>query len=164
MDNSFAKGLNIVLENVKEKTKVISMPIMPAFKDSAIDSASSSTESSFFNNSYHIYRNPIHGLVLAQDIVSHFPVPSYPTSIKDGFAVRSSDGPGIYPVIASFRAGHDDYGQEYVLPPKTIAYITTGSPLPAGADAVIEIEQTIDRGYSTGLLVSFLFLFLAHYF
>lgn len=32
------------------------------------------------------------------------------------------------------------------LPPGTVAYIGTGGPLPEGADAVVQIEDTLDQG------------------
>ncbi len=158
MDNSYTKGLNTVLDAVTNQTKIVTLPIMPDFSKIIKQSRISigGTASALGDViSTHIYKNPIQGAVLAQDIVAHSPVPSHPTSIKDGYAVRSSDGPGTYPVIVSIRAGHDENGEDYVLPPKSIAYITTGSPLPNGADAVIEIEQTIDRGFSSGLFVFF---------
>ena len=52
-----------------------------------------------------------------------------PTSIMDGYAVVSSDGPGEYTLCAHSRAG--DTSELEVLP-GTVAYITTGAPLPKG--------------------------------
>lgn len=86
---------------------------------------------------------PIHGalgLILAEDIRAPDPFPPYRSSIKDGYAVVASDGPGEYPVIAESRAGSDGIGVSVT--PGTVAYVTTGGPVPDGADAVVQIEDT----------------------
>ncbi|KAH7541944.1 hypothetical protein FEM48_Zijuj02G0021000 [Ziziphus jujuba var. spinosa] len=80
------------------------------------------------------------GKVLAEDIQAPDPLPPYPASIKDGYAVVASDGPGDYPVIAEARAGNDGLG--VTVTPGTVAYVTTGGPIPDGADAVIQVEDT----------------------
>lgn len=80
------------------------------------------------------------GLVLAEDIRAPDPLPPYRASIKDGYAVVASDGPGIYPVITESRAGND--GVDVVVTPGTVAYVTTGGPIPEGADSVVQIEDT----------------------
>ncbi|KAL6527869.1 calnexin Cnx1 [Orobanche minor] len=87
---------------------------------------------------------PIHealGKILAQDVAAPDPLPPYPASIKDGYAVVASDGPGEYPVITESRAGDD--GIDVTVTPGTIAYVTTGGPIPKGADAVVQIEDTV---------------------
>lgn len=78
--------------------------------------------------------------ILAQDIVAPDPLPPYPASIKDGYAVVAADGPGEYPVITESRAGNDGIGVTVV--PGTVAYVTTGGPIPDGADAVVQVEDT----------------------
>ncbi|XP_022147603.1 molybdopterin biosynthesis protein CNX1 isoform X2 [Momordica charantia] len=80
------------------------------------------------------------GKVLAQDIRAPDPLPPYPASIKDGYAVVASDGPGEYPVITESRAGNDGAG--VTVTPGTVAYVTTGGPIPEGADAVVQVEDT----------------------
>nr|CAD1839151.1 unnamed protein product [Ananas comosus var. bracteatus] len=80
------------------------------------------------------------GLVLAEDIRAPDPLPPYRASIKDGYAVVASDGPGEYPVITESRAGDD--GLDVVVTPGTVAYVTTGGPIPDGADAVVQVEDT----------------------
>ncbi|KAJ6671712.1 MOLYBDOPTERIN BIOSYNTHESIS PROTEIN [Salix viminalis] len=82
---------------------------------------------------------PLHdalGKVLAEDIRAPDPLPPYPASVKDGYAVIASDGPGEYPVITESRAGNDGLG--VTLTPGTVAYVTTGGPIPDGADAVVQ--------------------------
>ncbi|CAI9260344.1 unnamed protein product [Lactuca saligna] len=86
---------------------------------------------------------PIHdalGKVLAQDIRAPDPLPPYPASIKDGYAVIAADGPGEYPIITESRAGNDGLG--VIVTPGTVAYVTTGGPIPDGADAVVQVEDT----------------------
>ncbi|KAL7614531.1 hypothetical protein Lser_V15G05928 [Lactuca serriola] len=86
---------------------------------------------------------PIHdalGKVLAQDIRAPDPLPPYPASIKDGYAVFAADGPGEYPIITESRAGNDGLG--VIVTPGTVAYVTTGGPIPDGADAVVQVEDT----------------------
>ncbi|KAK6144138.1 hypothetical protein DH2020_020958 [Rehmannia glutinosa] len=87
---------------------------------------------------------PLHqalGKILAQDVAALDPHPPYPASIKDGYAVVASDGPGEYPVITESRAGDD--GIDVTVTPGTIAYVTTGGPIPKGADAVVQVEDTV---------------------
>ncbi|GKV28745.1 hypothetical protein SLEP1_g37757 [Rubroshorea leprosula] len=80
------------------------------------------------------------GKVLAEDIRAPDPLPPYPASVKDGYAVVASDGPGEYPVITESRAGNDGVG--VMVTPGTVAYVTTGGPIPDGADAVVQVEDT----------------------
>lgn len=81
-----------------------------------------------------------HGKVLAEDIRAPDPLPPYPASVKDGYAVVAADGPGEYPVITESRAGNDALG--VTVTPGTVAYVTTGGPIPDGADAVVQVEDT----------------------
>ncbi|GLT48396.1 hypothetical protein SLA2020_220260 [Shorea laevis] len=80
------------------------------------------------------------GKVLAEDIRAPDPLPPYPASVKDGYAVVASDGPGEYRVITESRAGNDGVG--VMVTPGTVAYVTTGGPIPEGADAVVQVEDT----------------------
>ncbi|OVA02942.1 Molybdopterin binding domain [Macleaya cordata] len=88
-------------------------------------------------------RVPIHeslNKILAEDIRAPDPLPPYRASIKDGYAVVASDGPGEYPVITESRAGNDGVG--VTVTHGTVAYVTTGGPIPDGADAVVQVEDT----------------------
>ncbi|XP_071705689.1 molybdopterin biosynthesis protein CNX1-like [Rutidosis leptorrhynchoides] len=80
------------------------------------------------------------GKILADDITAPDPLPPYPASIKDGYAVIAADGPGEYPIITESRAGNDGLG--VIVTPGTVAYVTTGGPIPDGADAVVQVEDT----------------------
>ncbi len=79
------------------------------------------------------------GLVLVKDIAAMEPLPPFPAAVKDGYAVIAADGPGVYPVIGAATAGQLP---AFTVTPGTVAYITTGAPLPPGADAVVMVEET----------------------
>eukprot|EP00123_Amoebidium_parasiticum_P010781 comp20315_c0_seq1/m.25545 comp20315_c0_seq1/g.25545 ORF comp20315_c0_seq1/g.25545 comp20315_c0_seq1/m.25545 type:complete len:636 (-) comp20315_c0_seq1:337-2244(-) len=79
------------------------------------------------------------GSVLATPVVAKEPFPPFPASIKDGYAVVASDGPGEYVVLGPVEAGSPSDMQ---VKPGTVARITTGAPVPSGADAVIQVEDT----------------------
>lgn len=82
------------------------------------------------------------GLVLAEDVVAAEPQPPFRASVKDGYAVRWAEGAGVFALapVASRAAAAD--GPAPALPPGCVAYITTGAPLPEGADAVVQVENT----------------------
>ena len=79
------------------------------------------------------------GAILAADIAAQEPLPPFPASTMDGYAVVAADGPGVYPLVGEVSAGAL---ADFTVAPGTVAYITTGAPLPAGADAVVMIEET----------------------
>jgi gephyrin len=56
------------------------------------------------------------------------------------FKKKASDGPGIYPVVSISHAG--DLPKPTRLQAKQITRITTGAPVPLGADAVVMVEAT----------------------
>jgi Molybdopterin biosynthesis enzyme len=92
------------------------------------------------------------GRVLATDLVAAVSLPSFDNSAMDGYAVRAADlvgatatDPVELPVGADIPAGRIDVPP---LAPGTAHRIMTGAPLPAGADAVVPVEQTdggVDR-------------------
>jgi gephyrin len=47
--------------------------------------------------------------------------------------------PGTFPVVGEVKAGRV---ADFEVKPGTVARITTGAPVPAGADAVIKVEVT----------------------
>ncbi|XP_059429475.1 molybdopterin biosynthesis protein CNX1-like isoform X3 [Corylus avellana] len=99
----------------------------------------------------HSVTVPLHdafGKVLAEDVRAPDPLPPYPASVKDGYAIIASDGPGEYPVIAEARAGNDGVG--VTVTSGTVAYVTTGGPIPDGADAVVQVEDTEQIENSSG--------------
>ena len=86
------------------------------------------------------------GQVLAGDVCSEIDVPPLDNSAMDGYAVRSSDtrgaGPGsprLLRVIDTVAAG---YISDQEVTPGTAIRIMTGAPVPRGADAVVQFENT----------------------
>ncbi|XP_073982294.1 molybdenum cofactor synthesis protein cinnamon [Rhodnius prolixus] len=80
------------------------------------------------------------GNVIADDILAQDPLPPFRASIKDGYAVRSQDGPGEYKVLGGYSAGNKCELME--LTPNTCVRVNTGSMVPASADAVVQVEDT----------------------
>ncbi len=84
--------------------------------------------------------------ILAKDVTSRVDVPSFARSMMDGFALRSEETYGAssynrlpFKVVGTCLpgvpfSGHIETGQA--------VRIMTGAPLPAGADAVLPVENT----------------------
>lgn len=79
------------------------------------------------------------GLVLAEAISADEDFPPFPAATMDGYAVLAADGPGWRDLIGEQTAG---YVADLVVRPGTVARITTGAPVPPGADAVVMVERT----------------------
>ncbi|KAJ7181579.1 MoaB/Mog domain-containing protein [Mycena crocata] len=77
------------------------------------------------------------GHVLAEDVFAQQNVPFTSTTSVDGYALRSTDLPGVYKVLTS-----KTHSVATPLPTDCIYRINTGGPLPAGADTVIMVEDT----------------------
>lgn len=89
------------------------------------------------------------GRVLAGELSSAGPVPSFDSSAMDGFAVRSGDlaaaredAPVTLELVGESRAGHP---LREPVGPLQAAAISTGAMLPGGADAVVPIEHVSTR-------------------
>jgi molybdopterin molybdotransferase len=89
------------------------------------------------------------GLLLAENVSADFPLPSFDNSAMDGYAVRaidtrdaSPDNPVRLQVVGDVAAGAKSRSG---MGPGLAMRIMTGAPIPAGADAVIPLEDT-DRG------------------
>jgi molybdopterin molybdotransferase len=86
------------------------------------------------------------GCVLAADLEARCPLPAFDNSAMDGYAVRAADvagaaadAPVTLPVTGEVAAG--DTGACAVVPGQCVR-ILTGAKLPAGADAVVQVEWT----------------------
>ena len=86
------------------------------------------------------------GRVLAAPVVASTSLPPWDNTAMDGFAVRSSDvarasedAPVELRVLAEVAAGHVPARD---VEPGTALRITTGAMIPAGADAVVPVEDT----------------------
>ena len=84
------------------------------------------------------------GRVLAADVSSADDIPAFANSAMDGFAIRAADtaaAPAILSLVGESRAGHP--AASPVGPGQAIR-IATGAMLPAGADAVVRLEEAIE--------------------
>lgn len=95
--------------------------------------------------------------VLARPVQAEDDLPPFPNSSMDGYAVIAADlkevrsgRPVLLQVTADIAAGNVS---NIVVEPGTAARITTGAPLPPGADAVVPVEFTNEawRGRSRPL-------------
>ncbi len=101
------------------------------------------------------------GLVLADDVVATENVPPFANTAVDGFALHSADVvvvPATLRVIGTVAAGD---GTEWTLRRGEALRIMTGAPMPAGADAVVMVEECevqgeqviVRRGVGAGVAV-----------
>jgi molybdopterin molybdotransferase len=86
------------------------------------------------------------GRVLAAPVVARDDLPPFANSSMDGYALiaadvaaAGADTPVSLRVVADIAAGA---GSTAVIEPGSAARIMTGAPLPAGADAVVPVEDT----------------------
>uniref|UniRef100_A0A286XRS2 Gephyrin n=1 Tax=Cavia porcellus TaxID=10141 RepID=A0A286XRS2_CAVPO len=77
--------------------------------------------------------------VLAQDVYAKDNLLPFPASVKDGYAVRTADGPGDRFIIGESQAGEQP---TQTVMPGQVMRVTTGAPIPCGADAVVQVEDT----------------------
>src|SRR5262245_26546100 len=92
------------------------------------------------------------GGVLAEPIVSDIDSPPHDKSVVDGYAVIATDAaaPGVeLQILEEVTAG--------AIPTRTVepgsaTRVMTGAPIPAGADAVVMVEQTETSGNRVRLL------------
>jgi molybdopterin molybdotransferase len=89
------------------------------------------------------------GRVLREDVSAKAPVPAFDGSAMDGFAVRASDltvasaaSPVALTVVGDSRAGRPS---ELALQSGETISISTGAMLPAGADAIVKLEDARTR-------------------
>ena len=78
--------------------------------------------------------------ILARDVAATAPHPPFRASIMDGYALRASDSQSKTPlkIVGESLAG--DAKCAFVNRGEA-AYVTTGAPVPEGADAVVRIED-----------------------
>ncbi len=76
---------------------------------------------------------------LANPLIADVSLPPFPAATMDGFAVIHDDPATERKVLGSGFAGDDP---DITVVPGTAAKIMTGAPVPAGADAVVQVENT----------------------
>ena len=90
------------------------------------------------------------GMVLAEDLAAGDPVPGFDGSAMDGFAVRADDTRGAAPdsPVALALSGESRAGApaQRALGAGEAMRISTGAVVPAGADAVVRVEDTALEG------------------
>lgn len=86
------------------------------------------------------------GRVLAEPVVASMAVPPFPRAAMDGYAVIAEDtfgagnfNPARLTLSEVIHAGDTARGE---VAPGTCIQVATGSPIPAGADAVVQVEDT----------------------
>jgi molybdenum cofactor synthesis domain-containing protein len=94
------------------------------------------------------------GTVLAAEVVAAEDVPPFANSAVDGYAVVAGSVEGApveLPVVAEVAAGA---ATDHVLQPGEAIRIMTGAPVPAGADAIVMVEDTerLDGGHRVRVL------------
>jgi molybdenum cofactor synthesis domain-containing protein len=83
------------------------------------------------------------GLVLAEDVHATEPMPPFRAASVDGYAVIASDTTKIRKVVGDQAAGYVD---EVQVTTGTAVRVTTGAPIPPGADAMVMVESTKEQG------------------
>ena len=79
------------------------------------------------------------GCVLAKDVHATEPIPPFRASAMDGFAVIAGDPAEWRHIVGDQWAGP---AEALTVSPGRTARITTGAPLPPGADAVVPVENS----------------------
>lgn len=95
------------------------------------------------------------GRILAEDIRAGYDLPPFPNSGVDGFAVQAADvaqagpdHPARLRVVGDIPAGQ---ASDQTLGPGQAMRIMTGAPVPAGAEAVVMVEDTDFNQRQAGL-------------
>jgi molybdenum cofactor synthesis domain-containing protein len=78
------------------------------------------------------------GRVLAEDLVAASPLPAFPSSAVDGYALRAADAGKTLRVLGESAAGRPFGGR---VEAGTAARILTGGSVPEGADVVVMVED-----------------------
>lgn len=97
----------------------------------------------------HVALKSAIGMALSEDVISTIDLPLWDNSGMDGYAVKRRDvlganaiNPIVLPVLGTIVAGGSFTAE---VTEGTTLRIMTGAPIPAGADAVVRVEDT-DRG------------------
>ncbi|HYJ60573.1 MAG TPA: gephyrin-like molybdotransferase Glp [Actinomycetota bacterium] len=91
-----------------------------------------------------------YGCVVVQDQIARVDLPEFPSSGMDGFAVRAGDladaapdAPAELKIVGRAMIGHRP---EATVGAGEAVKIATGAPIPAGADAVVPVENAEESG------------------
>jgi molybdopterin molybdotransferase len=81
--------------------------------------------------------------VLAEDLIADSPLPSFPASAVDGYALRAADAGRTLRVLGESAAGRPFEGE---VVEGTAARVLTGGVVPGGADVVVMVEEVQLKG------------------
>jgi molybdenum cofactor synthesis domain-containing protein len=91
----------------------------------------------------------VHGKILAEDIVAEINVPPFPRAVMDGYAVRAEDTyasdenePVRLRMLGNIPAGS---GSKFIVSAGEAVEISTGAPIPEGADSVVMVEYSSEE-------------------
>jgi molybdopterin molybdotransferase len=100
-----------------------------------------------------------HGCVLAADVLAELDIPTFSSAGMDGFAVRGTDvaGASSENPVSLEVVGRAVVGQqpEVTVGTGEAVRIATGAPIPAGADSIVPIEQSVVDDQRVQVLKSF---------
>jgi molybdopterin molybdotransferase len=85
------------------------------------------------------------GRVLAADIRAPWDLPRWDNSAMDGFAVRAEDCAAGQPLTMDGYIPAGDSARGISVKPGGAVKIMTGAPAPAGCDAIVPIEETVEK-------------------
>lgn len=90
------------------------------------------------------------GCIAAAPVHADRDLPPFDNAAMDGFAVRAGEAAAgaVLPIAGEVAAGGRG---EDLLPDGAALRISTGAPVPPGADAVLPIEQAVDEGSAVGV-------------
>ena len=94
------------------------------------------------------------GCVTATPIVAGEPIPPFPNTAMDGYAVRAADtanAPVTLKVIGTLAAGDDPTGHD--VGTGEALRIMTGAAIPDGADAIVMVERTHTADAGTTVVI-----------
>jgi molybdopterin molybdotransferase len=123
---------------------ILSMSAEPALTVSAALNAVLARAAPLGNE--HVALEGVLGRVLTEAIRADIDMPPFDRSAMDGFALRAADAgavPARLRVIGEVRAGEQS---SLTVGPGEAVAIMTGAPVPAGADAVQQVEKTAAGG------------------
>lgn len=83
------------------------------------------------------------GLVLAENVKATESMPPFAAAAVDGYAVKAADGPGWRRIVGNQMAG--PVKKEPKVKAGTAVRVTTGAPIPSGADALVMVEETEEQ-------------------
>jgi molybdopterin molybdotransferase len=92
-------------------------------------------------------------LVLAEDVTSDVDSPPFDKALVDGYAVVAADVQQPARVLEVVERVHAGQTPRRLVTPGRAAQIMTGAPIPQGADAVVMVEQTVERSAADRRLV-----------